>query len=249
MRNLITLFLLIGAFQTSLAQFSSDKLEISLGYNIHNAYAKRFNTLIDDFNGRRYPVEIRENLGNVNWQHGTVFGVNYHVSEDFRLQGSLKTQREFMQAQYTGREEYRQFFFRQNTLNIGVSMLLSEEKFFSHYAGTGLMLGVLSVYTDWTPASGFQGTKNMIDIDHSGVIGLNLNYEAHLRLHDNFRLFVRPVVQLALNSNVRKLSDFFAPIVDGSSVSYGEGLAPKYDASNLNGLGIEGGILILLPKL
>lgn len=249
MRNLISLFLLLGAFHTSFAQFSSDKLELSLGYNIHNAYAKRFNALIDDFNNTRYPVEISENLGNLNWLRGTVFGVNYRITDDFVLHGGLKTQRQFMEAQYAGRTDIRQYFFRQHNVELGASMLLSEEKFFSHYAGAGLVLGVLSAYTDWTTEAGFNGTKNMIDIDHSGVVGLSLSYEAHLRLHDNFRLFVRPVAQLALNSNVRKLTDFFAPVVDGSSVSYGEGLAPKYDASNLNGLGIEAGILILLPKL
>jgi hypothetical protein len=248
MRNQILLFLLLGAFQTSLAQFSSDKLEVSLGYNLHNVYAKRFNTLIDDFNNQRYPVEIRESLGNLNWLRGTAFGVNYRITDDFRLQGVLKTRRQFMEAQYTGRPEYRQYFFRQHTVELGASMLLSEEKLFSHYAGAGLMFGVLSAYTAWTPEEGFNGTKGMIDIDHSGVVGLSLSYEAHLRLHDNIRLFVRPVAQFSLNSNVRKLIDFFAPVVDGNTVSYAEGLAPKNDASNLNGLGVEGGILILLPK-
>jgi hypothetical protein len=248
MRNLISLFLLFGAIQTCSAQFSSDKLELSLGYNIHNASAKRFNTLIDDFNNSRYPVELRENLGNINWLTGTAFGVNYQLTDDFRLQAVLKTRRQFLEAQYADRPEYRQYFFRQHTVELGASMLLSEEDFFSHYAGAGLLLGVLSVYTDWTAQGGFNGTKGMIDIDHSGVVGLSLSYEAHLRLHDNFRLFVRPVAQFSLNSNVRKLTDFFAPVVDGTGVRYGEGLAPKYDASNLNGLGIEGGILILLPK-
>lgn len=248
MRTILLLTLLATLSQPLAAQFSTDKLELSFGYNAHNTYAKRYNHLINAYNDAHYPLLTRKNLGNLHWLTGITAGANYHITEDIRLQGVFKTRRQFMETSYVGRAEYRQYMFRQHTLELGASMLLSDEEWFSHYAGAGVVFGVLGTFSDWTTEQGYRGSKKMIDIDHTAVVGLSLSYEAHLRLHKHLRLFLRPVAQFSLNSHSRKLTDFFDPIVTEDGVYYGEGEADKYDSGNLNGIGIEGGILILLPE-
>lgn len=126
---------------------------------------------------------------------------------------------------------------------------LRDDDFFSHYVGGGLLLGVMGAHTAWAKP-GYQGASKMVSIDNSSIIGLSLCYEAQLRLHRYLRIFVRPVAQFSLKSPVRKLSNFFDPQVDASGkVTYGEGEPEKYDKVSFNGIGIEGGLLFLLPEL
>ena len=256
MRKICTLGVLLLSFYffpsaldgDCFGQFSMDKVHVRFGYNLHNVHAKRFNHLINVFNNSRYPYEIEENLGNVNWLHGLVLGANYGFREDMEVVAVLKSRRQYTQAKYAQSGMRRGYLFRQHTLEIGLNMVLKEEKWFSHRVGAGVMLGVLGAFTDWKVQAGYTGSKEMLNIDHTGVVGLSLSYEARLKLHDHFRIFLRPVAQYALNSNVRKLTDFMDPHVDDGVVTYREGEDIKYENGSLSGLGIEGGLLILLPS-
>lgn len=129
-------------------------------------------------------------------------------------------------------------------------MPLRDDDFFSHYAGGGILLGVMGAHTAWTSEEGYKGSRKMFNIDNSGILGLSFCYEAQFRLHRNLRLFLRPVAQFVLNSPMRRLSEFFDPKIDadGALISYGLGEGEKYNKASFNGLGIEGGLLFLLPE-
>lgn len=252
MRKISAIAVLMLVFTSAFAQFSVDQLQLRFGYNVHNAYAKRFNHLVDVFNNERYPAEISHNLHSLNWMHGFVFGGTYKLSDDLSVHAVFKGRRQLLEAAYhpaapSQAPMFRQYLFRQHTLEVGVTLPIREEKRFSHFYGFGLLLGNLGVYTDFTPESGYSGARNMVNIDQTGVVGLSLHYEAQLKLHDHFRIFLRPVLQYALQTRVRQLTDFFAPTVDDGVVTYGPGEAEKYDKGSLNGLAIETGLLILLP--
>ncbi|MEM7036173.1 MAG: hypothetical protein AAF570_04265 [Bacteroidota bacterium] len=247
MRKIWLSSILLLSVASVFGQFSTDKIHIRFGYNLHNVHAKRFNTLIDEFNNSRYPHVTAENLGNVNWMHGFVGGVNYAFREDMELVAVLKSRRQYNEAPYADYDFIRSYLFRQHTLEVGVNMVLKDERMFSHHVGAGVMLGVLGVFTGWDESPGYEGSREMLNIDHTGVIGISLSYEARMKLHKHLRVFFRPVAQYALNSHVRKLTDFFDPqFVDGE-LSYAPGLDPKYENGSLSGLGIEGGLLFLLP--
>ena len=248
MRKLLISVLFILVYSTSWGQFTVDKLRLRIGYNLHNTNAKRFNHLIDQFNNQRYPQEISDNLGGLNWMFGMVGGADYVFSESIILHAVLKSRRQFIETPYANIAMFRSYLFRQHTLELSASMILLEEKWFNHSVGAGFTFGVLGVFTNWAEQNGYPGARNMVNIDHTASVGLSLNYEAQLKLHDNLRLFIRPVAQFALESHVRRLSDFFEPQIIQGNVTYGEGLDEKYDNGTLNGLGIEGGLLILLPQ-
>lgn len=249
MRKISTLAMIFFCSWTSaFAQFSSDQLEFRLGYNLHNARAKNFNHLITVFNNDRFPAEITENLGSVNFLHGMLLGGSYAFSEDLSLYAQLKSDRQYLETRYVDEGMYRSFLFRQHSLEIGLSMPLSEEGRFQHRAGGGIVLGVLAAYTDWSAEEGYQGARKMLNIDRSELLGLNVNYEARFVLHDNIHIFLRPNLQLSLNSQLRKLSNFFNPVVQEDGILYLDGEGEKYNKGNLNGVGIEGGLIILLPQ-
>lgn len=250
MRTLLLPVLALLFCGTLHAQFSTEQLSIRLGYNVHNTGAKALNTLIDDFNNSRYPHIVSRNMASVNWTTGVVFGGNYAFREDMIFYGIFKTRRQYLEAPYTYRPDYRKYLFRAYTLEAGLMVPLRDDDFFSHYVGGGLLLGVMQGYTAWERGSGYEGSRNMVNIDNSGIFGLSLAYEAQLRIVRNLRLFARPVAQFSLRTPMRKLTNFFDPQVDpAGNVTYGEGLEDKYDRASFNGIGIEGGLLILLPEI
>lgn len=234
--------------QAALAQFSTDKLQVRLGYNVHNAHAKHFNHLATAFNNARYPFIISENLRSVNFQRGIVAGADYAFSEDMTFHAIFKSRRQYIEAPYAGTGKYRGYLFRAHTLELGLSIPIADEGRIRHSAGGGIVLGIMGVFTDWDDRPGFHGSRDMLNVDHSEILGLSLHYEAQIVLTDHFRLFIRPVAQYGLNSNVRNLNRFFNPQVTENGVLYPEGEGAKYDRGNLNGIGIEGGLLILLPQ-
>lgn len=247
MGKLLTIAVLLLSFSFGRAQFSTNKVQVRLGYNLSNVHAKRFNHLINEFNNSRYPHVVAENLPNLNWMQGVVVGANYDWTDDFQFHAVLKSRRQFLEAPYANSEMWRSYLFRMHSLEVGASMKLREEGRFSHSIGGGLVLGVMGVFTNWTEEEGYRGSKEMINIDHTASVGLSLHYEARFRLHDNFHIFLRPVAQYALDSHVRRLTDFFDPQVDEDKVTYGTGAAVKYDSGTLNGLGLEGGVIVVLP--
>jgi hypothetical protein len=206
--------------------------------------------MIDEFNSNRYPLEISRNLGSVHWPRGLQFGANYAWKDGMVFHLVLKNRRQFIQAPYTSANMYRQYLFRASTVELGMMVPIQEERFFDHFVGAGLLLGVMGAYTAYTGREGYHGSGKMFSIDHTGILGLSLSYEAQLRLHEHFQLFLRPVAQFALNSPTRRLSEFMDPLVDpaGKVTGYGPGLGDKYSKASFNGLGFEGGLLFLLPE-
>lgn len=248
MRKICTLMLVMLGWQAAFAQFSTDKLQLRLGYNAHNAHAKHFNHLVTAFNNARYPHIISQNLQSVNFQHGLVVGAGYEFSEDIHFHAMFKSRRQYIEAAYANSDMYRGYLFRAHTLEAGVSIPIGREGRVRHMVGGGIVLGLMGVFTDWDAREGYHGSKDMLNVDHSEILGLSVHYEAQIVLHENVRVFIRPVAQYGLNSNVRNLNQFFNPIVTEDAVLYPEGEGEKYDQGNLNGIGIEGGLLILLPE-
>lgn len=231
------------------AQFSTAQLQVRFGYNVHSTGSKSVNHLIETFNNERYGHIISDNLPSVNWPTGFLFGANYAFREDLIFYAILKNRRQFIEAPYLHFDSTRQYLFRARTLEVGMVVPLREDDLFSHYVGGGIMVGVMEAHTAWSAQEGYQGSRNMVSIDNSGSLGLSLVYEAQLRLHRNLRIFLRPALQFALNSHMRRLTDFFDPqVAQDGTVSYGQGEPDKYDKASFNGIGIEGGLLFLLPE-
>ncbi len=250
MRKLLLPAIILLCICNVRAQFSTNQLQFRIGYNVHNTSSTAVNHLIESFNNNRYPTTISKNLASVNWPTGLVIGGNYVFREDIIFYGVFKNRRQFVEVPYVGTDRYRQYFFRAITLELGLMMPLRDDDFFSHYVGGGLLLGSMGAYTAWTKEQGYHGARNMVSIDNSSIVGLSLCYEAQLRLHRYLRIFVRPVAQFSLRSPIRKLTNFFDPQVDAAGkVTYGEGEPEKYDRAGMNGVGIEGGLLFLLPEL
>jgi hypothetical protein len=232
------------------AQFSTSQLRLRFGYNVHNTLSRSVNHLIDEFNNDRYPHIIAGNMPSVTWPMGFLFGVDYAFREDMIFYGTIKNRRRFISVPYTDHPNHRQYFFRAHTLEAGMMIPLRDEDFFNHYIGGGLLLGVMGAYTAWVPTGDYGGARNMINIDNSGILGLSVAYEAQFRLHYNLRIYLKPVAQFALNTPIRRLSEFFDPrVTPTGDVYYGPGEGDKYDKASFNGLGIEGGLLFLLPEL
>ena len=248
MRKICTLMVALLGWQAAFAQFSTDKLQLRLGYNAHNAHAKHFNHLVTTFNNDRYPHIISENLPSVNFQHGVVAGASYAFSEDLHFHAVFKSRRQYIETGYTNLDMYRGYLFRNHTLELGAAIPIGNEGRVRHFVGGGVLIGIMGVFTDWDSESGYEGSREMLNIDHTESIGLSIHYEAQIVLHDNFHIFIRPVAQYGINSNVRNLNQFFNPVVTENGVLYPEGEGEKYDRGNLNGIGIEGGLLILLPE-
>lgn len=249
LRNLIFTALILLTSYNLRAQFSTDKLELRIGYNVQNTSAKQVNHLIDVFNNTRYPHETANNLASINFPLGFLFGANYEFNEDIILYTVLKSRKQFIQAEYIQIPKFRKYLFRSHTLEAGITVPLRDDDFFNHYVGGGVLLGVMEAYTSFETRPDYHGSRKMTNIDNSGIIGISLAYEAQFRLHRNVRIFIRPVAQFALGSPIRKLSNFFDPQISATGeVTYGEGEAEKYDKANFNGIGIEGGLLVLLPE-
>lgn len=250
MRKLLLPVLLLFCVCNLHAQFSTAQLQFRFGYNVHSTSSKSLNHLIEEFNNNRYPHIISKNLGSVNWPMGFEFGVNYAFREDMIFYTVLKNRRQFIEAPYSDFPMYRQYLFRSRTMEVGLVVPLRDDDFFSHYVGGGLLLGIMEAHTAWASESGYQGSRKMFNIDNSGIFGVSFCYEAQFRLHRNLRLFLRPVAQFAFNSPIRRLSEFFDPRIDpnGDLANYGPGEGDKYDKASFNGLGIEGGLLFLLPE-
>ena len=231
------------------AQISVDKFQIRVGYSVNNARAKNFNHLVTAFNRDRYPLTIQENLPNVNFLYGFVAGVEYELNENVHLYAQVKNQRDFLEAQYTDSDFYRSYLFRSTALEAGAKVPLGKEGRIRHFAGGGLSLGVMSVYTHWDTTQGYDGSKEMLNIDRSEILGVHGFYEAQIVLLPSVRLFVRPSMQYALNTNISRLNQFLNPQVGEDEITFPVGEGSEYDRGNLNGLGIEGGLIILLPEL
>ncbi len=252
MKTMRKFFILIGilaATGSAFAQFDTGKLQLRFGYNLHNAHAKHFNHLVTAFNNNRYPHLIQENMGSVNFQRGTVFGALYEFNENLYFHAHFKTRRQLIETQYVDPDWYRKYLFRAHTLEAGVTIPVGTEGRVRHLVGGGVLIGIQSAYTDWTEEGGAAQGKDMLNIDHSEIFGFSISYEAQIVLHDQFRVFIRPVAQYALPSDLRNLNQFMNPVVVEGEVSYPEGEGPTYDKGSLNGFGIEAGLLFVLPSL
>ena len=62
-------------------------------------------------------------------------------------------------------------------------------------------------------------------------------------------IYVRPVAQYALGTHVRNLNDFFNPVVTESEIKYEAVADDKFNTGNLNGFGVEAGVILRLPEL
>lgn len=218
------------------------------GYNLHNCRAGRFNTLINDFNLRNYPARTTQNLRNVNFMQGFTFGIDYGWNESLSAQIVLKNKHQMMSTRHIESGDDIYFKFRQNTAELGVSALLGDYGWFRQYAGGGLLLGYTSVFTEQNVFKETPRNRHLTNIDHTGVFGISLSYETRFVPHELVQIYLRPVIQFALNAKVRRLDDFFNPEYDASdgSWSYGSGLGDKYNQGNLNGIGVEAGLVFVL---
>lgn len=242
------LLLLVGVLP-AFGQFSFDRLSIRGGYSLHNPHAKRFNKLIDDFNNKRYLIETASNMGSLNFMHGMVLGADYQFTDELFIHAIFKHKGQAIKAQYIDPAWYRHFLFRSNTLELGATYVFHQKGRFSQAAGGGVLLGGLGVKTAWTDAENQPKSKNMLGVSSGFVLGLSVNYEARYKLWDYVSLFVRPVLQYSLNSHISHLNDFFNPTVTESGIEYESDLPDKLNNGALNGLGIEGGLLISLPEI
>jgi len=249
MRITFTTLIMVLAWTGASAQFSVDKLQVRFGYGIHNARAKNFNDLITAFNRDRFPLVVSENLPSVNFQHGWTFGGVYTFSDDLYLFGQLRNHKEFIETQYVDSDYYRSYLFRATTLDAGLMVPLSNEGRIRHLVGGGFSLGVMGIFTDWDTIAGNQGSKEMLTINRSEILGINGFYEAQFILTDHIRLYVKPQMRFALSTRIPKLNQFFNPQIDDEVVTYPVGEGSSFDKGNLNGMGIEGGLIILLPEL
>ena len=241
--------LLILVSQSTYGQFDVEHLQVRLGYNLHNSYARHFNHLIDVFNNDRYPLEIQENISPINFLHGISFGGRYEITDGIFVEGVFKNRHQFLQAQYVDPAMYRKFLFRSNTLELGIGYEITHENWFRDYAGAGILIGGLSVFTDWDAKEGNPGSGNMFNIDQSAAIGISFNYEAQFTLTNFLKIYIRPVLQFSLKSHIRNLNDFMNPVIDESGkVSYVAKESDKYNSGTLNGVGIESGLILSLPK-
>ncbi|MCB9233012.1 MAG: hypothetical protein H6581_15250 [Bacteroidia bacterium] len=243
------ILLFLAGFTELMGQFDPARLQVRFGYNVHNTYARDFNHLIDVFNNERYPLEIRNNLAPINFLHGISFGGRYEIADGIFLEGIFKNKHQFLQSQYVDPARYRKFLFRSNTVEFGVSYEIMEEKWFTHAAGAGILIGDLAVYTAWDANPGNQGTGKMLNIDQSAAIGISFSYEAQFKLAEFVQLYIRPVMQFSLNSHVRNLNDFMNPIIGGDGkITYQAIEDDKYNSGTLNGVGMEGGLIVRLPQ-
>ena len=249
MRHLIlSVLIAVCGLSAMNAQFDAEKLEIKIGYHLHNAHANRFNRLIDDFNNQRYPLETNDNLGSVNFLHGMIVGGSYEFAEDFHVYGNLKHRSQFLEAPYHS-GMYRSYLFRENSLEAGLQMKLEGSERLSHYGGAGIVLGSMSVFTAWKDAPGNPKGKSMTNIDHTAVLAMTASYEFRYKMHSHISLFVRPTAQYGLKSNVRYLNKFMDPQVEEGVVSFPNNELEKFNKGSLNGISIEAGVYFRLPDL
>ncbi len=249
MRKYLMILMIMLGWTGARAQISVDKLQVRVGYSVNNARAKNFNHLVTSFNRNRYPLTTSENLPSLNFLHGLVVGVTYALNENLHVYAQVKNQRDFLDAQYVDSDFYRSYLFRSTTLEAGAVIPIGNEGRIRHFAGGGLSLGILGVYTDWDSIQGYPGGRNMLNIDRSEILGVHGFYEAQIVLLPKVRIYIRPTIQFALNSQVRKLNQFFNPQVEDTEITFPVGEGERYDKGNLNGMGIEGGLIILLPEL
>jgi hypothetical protein len=241
--------LLIFAAVSSYAQFDMDRVKLWAGYNLHNSSANRFNKLIDEFNRDHAGIDVTEPMPSLNFSHGFVAGVGYEIQDGFTLHAIVRNRRQFLQTQFTSPQPlYYQFLFRQTTVDLGLTMSIGKEKGFAQYVGGGLLFGDMGVNYAWANEPGYQGLRKMDNIDHAGVVGLSLSYEARFKLHEYGFLFVKPTGTLALPAEVRRLNAFFGPHWEEGEVRYNAVSIDKYNKGSLNGVGIEAGIVIDLPS-
>ena len=220
MRRCLILIAIVWVGKEASAQFSTDQLQLRLGYNLHNAHARHFNHLIDEFNAHRYPLIIENNLPSINFQHGFVFGGTYEFNPDLFFHAVFKNRHQFIETQYLDPEMYRSYLFRANTLEVGATLPVGKEGRIEHLIGGGVVLGLLGVYTHWSEESGYNGTREMLNIDQSEIIGLSLNYEAQISLNEFLRVSIRPVAQYAIHTHVRALNQFLNPQLEDGTLSY-----------------------------
>lgn len=249
MRKYLMILSIMLGWTGAKAQISVDKLQVRVGYTVNNARAKNFNHLVTSFNRDRYPLTIEERLPSVNFLYGLAIGATYAFNENLYVYAQVKNQRDFLEAKYADSDFYRSYLFRATTLEAGVTIPIGNEGRIRHFAGGGLSLGLLGVYTDWDTTQGYPGGRNMLNIDKSEILGVHGFYEAQIVLLPNVRLYVRPTIQFALNTQVRKLNQFLNPQIEDTEVTFPVGEGESYDKGNLNGMGIEGGLIILLPEL
>lgn len=230
-------------------QIDMDRFRVWAGYNLSNSGANHFNKLIDGYNMHNAGLTITEPLPSLNFSHGIVAGVGYEIQDGFTLHAIVKNRRQFLETQYTSSNLYYQFVFRQTTAEIGLTMELGEEKGFSHFVGGGLVVGDMGVNYAWSTEQGYRGLRNTRNIDHAGVLGVSISYEARFKVHELASIFIRPVGQFALGSEVRRLNAFMGPQWEDGQVKYNAVSPDKYNRGALNGLGLEAGLVFDLPAL
>lgn len=247
---LICCFILPGVFRAS-AQFAPDHLQIHFGYHLHNTSAKRFNHLVTAFNTERYPADIEQNLPSINFLHGFNFGAAYELNEDFLPYIVLKNKHQLLETYHNSTESYRYYQFQEYTAELGLNVVLTHpvDKKFRQYIGGGLLMGVLGVKTGTKSEPGKRAVKKGTRIDNTAVIGLTANYEAQYLLTDWLALYIRPVLQLTIPSEVRDLNAFMNPVVEDDVVIYRAVEDEKYNSGTLSGLGLEGGLILLVPEI
>ena len=230
-------------------QFKTELLTVQLGYNLHNTYSSRFNYLIESYNLDRYPAVISEKMGEINFLHGYLFGLNYQLTDKARINLVFKNRHQNLKALYSEEEYYRKYLFRSLTLEVGASYQIHGENWFRHFAGGGVVIGSLSAFTNWTKDKKSTSGAKMLNIDHSFVLGISVHYEAQFRIFKYMHLFLRPVIQYAIPSHLDKLNAFLNPTFEDDAIKYYAKEDDKYNKGTFNGFGLEGGLLILLPEL
>ena len=247
---IIGCFFMVLGFQAS-AQFAPEQLQIQFGYHLHNTGANRFNHLINAYNNERYPARIRENLPSLNFLHGFAFGAAYELNDDLLPYIVLKNKHQLLESYSLETASYRYYRFREHTAELGLNMNLpgAVDKKFRQSAGGGVLFGVLSVHTGTKAETGAGAIQDPVRIDQAGLMGLTLNYRAEYHLTNFLALYARPVLQVSLPTEVRNLNAFLNPVVEDQVVKYRAAEDPKYNRGSLNGVGIEGGLILLVPEI
>ncbi len=131
---------------------------------------------------------------------------------------------------------------------MGVYGKIRSEKWFEHFGGASLLVGNLSAFHQYGNLKGFRGSKNMLPIAQSFSMGLGLSYEARFVFSKYAALYLRPVIQYFLPSQIRNLNAYLNPFETEGELQYAPLDANKYNRGSLSGIGMEAGLLISLSN-
>ena len=241
---------IVGA-QDNENRFAPERLQVRFGYHLHNTGANRFNYLINAYNNERYPLRISENLPSLNFLHGFSLGGGYELNDRFLPFIVLKNKHQTRETYELEAEGYRFYTFREHTMELGLHGVLSGQKNqrFRQYAGAALLLGALTVHTGNKDTPGQRDAPKGTRVDQAAVVGLTLDYEAQLILTDFLALYLRPVLQVSIPTEVRNLNAFMNPVYENEQIVYRPVEPEKYNRGTLNGVGLEGGLILLVPEI